>query len=496
MNTILDIRGLSKSFPGVKALQQVDFDLLEEEIHCLVGENGAGKSTFIKILSGALSPDSGVLTIFGEQYVSLNPHQAIELGIQTVYQESILVGSLSVAENIYLGHERLSRLGRFDYSATLRDAEELMKSLDIDIDPRSIVEDLSTAERQIVGIVKALSKDARILILDEPTASLSSRETELLLNLLREVTKKRVGIIYISHHLEEVFEIGDRVTVLKDGRKINTHAGEIDQAQLIREMVGRSADLFYSREEVDTGNIAKHRLQVIGYSSGDIVNQVSFEARSGEIFGIGGMVGSGRTELVRLLFGLDRRDSGRLIYDGREVTPNSPSEAIRQGICLITEDRQATGLILVRSVRENVTSAKLNLKSGFFLDLGREQKEVRSLVKQLRIMTPSLEQEVMNLSGGNQQKVVLAKWLLANTDIFIFDEPTRGIDIGSKEEIYKLMTDLIRENKIVVMVSSDMPELTAMSDRIGVMRAGRLIRILNKDEISEETILSYSIGVQ
>ena len=495
MNTILDIRGLSKSFPGVRALQLVDFDLLDGEIHCLVGENGAGKSTFIKILSGALSPDRGVLTIFGEQYISLNPHQAIELGIQTVYQESILVGALSVAENIYLGHERLARFGRYDYSATVRDADTLMSSLDIDIDPRAIVEDLSTAERQIVGIVKALSKDARILILDEPTASLSSRETELLLNLLREVTKKRVGIIYISHHLEEVFEIGDRVTVLKDGRKINTHSGEIDQAQLIREMVGRSADLFYSREEVDTGNATEHRLQVVGYSSVDI-NEVSFEARSGEIFGIGGMVGSGRTELVRLLFGLDRRDSGRLIYDGREITPNSPSEAIRQGICLITEDRQSTGLILVRSVRENITSAKLNLQSGFFLDLSREQEEVQSLVKQLRIMTPSLEQEVMNLSGGNQQKVVLAKWLLANTDIFIFDEPTRGIDIGSKEEIYKLMTALIRENKILIMVSSDMPELTAMSDRIGVMRAGRLIKVLKKDEISEETILSYSIGVQ
>lgn len=496
MNSILEIRGLSKNFPGVKALQEVDFDLQGGEVHCLVGENGAGKSTFIKVLSGALVPDSGTLKIFNEEYSSLNPHQAIELGIQTVYQESILVGTISVAENIYLGHERTGRYHWFDHSATNRDAVALMHSLKIDIDPRAVVEDLSTAERQIVGIVKALSKDARILILDEPTASLSSRETDLLLSLLREVIKKQVGIIYISHHLEEVFEIGDRVTVLKDGRKINTHTGTIDQDQLIREMVGRSADLFYSREEIDTGGAPAHRLEVKGYSSGEVVRDVSLEVRSGEIFGIGGMVGSGRTELVRLLFGLDKRDRGRMIYDGKDVTPSSPLDAIRQGICLITEDRQKTGLILVRSVKENIASAKLNVKSSFFLDLRGEQREVQGLVRQLRIMTPTLEQEVMNLSGGNQQKVVLAKWLLTNADVFIFDEPTRGIDIGAKEEIYKLMTTLVRENKIVIMVSSDMPELTALSDRVGVMRDGRLIKILRGDEISEETILSYSIGVQ
>ncbi|MBN1834981.1 MAG: sugar ABC transporter ATP-binding protein [Spirochaetales bacterium] len=495
MTAILEITNLSKSFPGVQALQGVDYDLHAGEIHCLVGENGAGKSTFIKILSGAISPDSGTIRIFGQEHVTLTPHLAIELGIQTVYQESILVGTLSVAENIYLGHERVGRLRQFDKRATIRDASALLDSLNITIDPRAVVETLSTAERQIVGIVKALSKDARILILDEPTASLSGRETQMLLELLREIVRKEVGIIYISHHLEEVFEIGDRITVLKDGRKVSTHGGLIDQGELIREMVGRSADLFYTREEVQPAGPERHVLEIRDYSRGRVVRNVSFRVESGEIFGIGGMVGSGRTELVRMLFGLDRRDSGRLVYDGRDITPETPLQAIRRGICLITEDRQKTGLILVRSVKENIASAKLNATPGVLLDLKAEEREIRALVRQLRVMTPSIEQEVRNLSGGNQQKVVLAKWLLTNADVFLFDEPTRGIDIGAKEEIYRLMTDLARQNKIIIMVSSDMPELTAMSDRIGVMRDGGLTAVLSKGEISEESVLSHSIGV-
>jgi ribose transport system ATP-binding protein len=494
MKPILEIRGLSKSFPGVRALQDVDFDLSAGEIHCLVGENGAGKSTFIKILSGALAPDAGSLRIFGREHAALTPRQAIELGIQTVYQESILVGTLSVAENIYLGHERLGRWGHFDRAASLRDAAALLESLRIRIDPRAVVETLSTADRQIVGIVKALSKDARILILDEPTASLSSSESELLLNLLRQVIRQEVGIIYISHHLEEVFEIGSRITVLKDGRKVSTHTGTIDQGQLIQEMVGRSAELFYTRGVIQVEGERRHRLQVVDYRRSGVVDGVSFDVQSGEIFGIGGMVGSGRTELLRLLFGLDHRDGGRLVYDGQDITPSSPLEAIRRGLCLITEDRQKTGLVPVRSVKENVASARLNVSGGLFLDLKAEERGVRALVEQLRVVTPSLEQQVMNLSGGNQQKVVLAKWLFTRSDIFLFDEPTRGIDIGAKEEIYKLMISLARQNKIVVMVSSDMPELTALSDRVGVMRGGLLKRVLERGQISEETILAYSIG--
>jgi ribose transport system ATP-binding protein len=493
--TLLDIRSLTKTFPGVIALEDVEFNLAAGEIHCLVGENGAGKSTFIKILSGALAPDRGSVELFGRAYRGLTPRQAIDLGIQTVYQESILVGTLTVAENVYLGHENLTRGGFFDSAQTARRARSLMDSLGIGIDERAVVSELSTAERQIVGIVKALSKDARILVLDEPTASLSSTEKTHLLGLLRKIASTGVGIIYISHHLDEVFEVADRITVLKDGRRVGTHAGRaVDQAALIREMVGRDASVFYSRERIPSPPPGAKSLSVQGYTRAGAVKEVSFEVAGGEIFGIGGMVGSGRTELVRLLFGLDRRDAGRLLYDGKDITPASPLDAIRSGMCLITEDRQKTGLILVRSVKENAAIARLNLGRAPFVNLREEAVTVGAIVERLRVMTPSIHQEVVNLSGGNQQKVVLAKWMLTNADIFLFDEPTRGIDIGAKEEIYRLMVSLAREGKVVIMVSSDMPELTSMSDRVAVMRGGRMVRILDREEATEETILSYSIG--
>ncbi len=492
---LLEIRGLTKTFPGVVALENVDFDLSAGEIHCLVGENGAGKSTFIKVLSGALAPDRGTLRLFDAEYQSLTPRQAIDLGVQTVYQESILVGTLTIGENIYLGHENLTRTGFFDVSSTMRRARELMVSLGIGFNPRTVVSELSTAERQIVGIVKALSKDARILVLDEPTASLSSSEKEMLLGLLRTIAAHEVGIIYISHHLEEVFEVGDRITVLKDGRRVSTHEGKtVDRELLIREMVGRDASLFYRREPAEPSANRPKNLRVENYTRKGVVDGITFEVAGGEIFGIGGMVGAGRTELVRLLFGLDTRDAGRLLYDGRDITPSTPLHAIRHGLCLITEDRQKTGLILVRSVKENVSIARLALKAGPFMNLREEDGVVSDIVRQLRIMTPSIRQEVVNLSGGNQQKVVLAKWMLTDADIFLFDEPTRGIDIGSKEEIYRLMTSLASQGRIVIMVSSDMPELTSMSDRVGIMRGGRMVCILERGEISEEAILSHSIG--
>ena len=493
--TLLDIRGLTKTFPGVVALENIDFDLSAGEIHCLVGENGAGKSTFIKVLAGAIAPDRGTVRLFDVEYQRLKPRQAIDLGVQTVYQESILVGTLTVGENIYLGHENLTAAGFFDVATTMRRARELMGSLGIGFNPRTVVSELSTAERQIVSIVKALSKDARILVLDEPTASLSSTEKEMLLGLLRTIAARGVGIIYISHHLEEVFEVGDRITVLKDGRRVSTHQGRtVDRELLIREMVGRDASLFYSRTPARPPAGTPKVLRVENYTRRAVVHGVTFEVVGGEIFGIGGMVGAGRTELVRLLFGLDSRDAGRLFYDGRDITPSSPLHAIRHGICLITEDRQKTGLILVRSVKENVSIARLSLRGGPFMDLREEEGVVGDIVKRLRVMTPSIRQEVMNLSGGNQQKVVLAKWMLTDADIFLFDEPTRGIDIGSKEEIYRLMTSLASQGRIVIMISSDMPELTSMSDRVGIMRGGRMVRILAGAEISEETILSYSIG--
>ncbi len=495
---LLEVENISKSFPGVQALKGIDFSLYSGEVHCIVGENGAGKSTFIKILSGALVPDDGIIKIFGRTYRTLTPSLAIDLGIQTVYQDSVLVGSLSVAENIFLGHELSSRWGFFSQRKTLELAGGIISQFGVAIPPEELVENLSNAEKQIVSILKALSREARVLILDEPTASLSAVEKATLFKVLRQAKDRKVGIIYISHHLEEVFEIGDRVTVLKDGEKVATHrVEEVTQETLVREMVGRPAELFYTRgqlsfqRECEEGEV----LEVSDFQGGMIKN-VSFRVLSGEIFGIGGMVGSGRTELLRLLFGLDQRVQGKLLLNGHDITPRSPLDAIAKGICLIPEDRQKTGLILARSVRENVTLAAINLVDREWLDLGIERREVESLVRQLQIVTPNIDQEVIYLSGGNQQKVVLAKWLLTRGKIYLFDEPTRGIDVGTKEEIYRLIMDLAKDGKFVIMVSSDLPELIALSDRIGIMRNGEMVAILNREEMSEENILSYALGVK
>jgi ribose transport system ATP-binding protein len=496
MRRILEINNICKSFPGVKALDDVSFDLFENEVHCLVGENGAGKSTFIKILSGAYIPDSGTLNILEKPYKYITPTQAMELGIQTVYQESILVPTLSVAENIFLGNEKINKFKFIDLKTAYVEAKKLLDTLEINLDSRTIVEKLSTAEKQMVGIIKAFSKKAKILILDEPTAALSSVEIDKLLKLVRDIKKQQVGIIYISHHLEEVFIIGDRITILKDGRKINTHTNVgLDNDLLIKEMVGRPANLFYFREKFESIE-EKNILEIKGYNKGEVVKDVSFSIKSGEIFGIGGMVGSGRTELARMLVGVDRRETGSIIYDGKDITPNNPLQALKNGICLISEGRQKDGLVLVRSILENISLAALSLKYRFFLNIKKEYKEVSDISKSLRIITPNIFEDVKNLSGGNQQKVVLAKWLITNCRVFIFDEPTQGVDIGAKEEIYKIMTRLLKENKVIIMISSDMPELLSMSDRIGIMRKGNMVKILENNDISEEKILSYSIGAK
>jgi len=320
-------------------------------------------------------------------------------------------------------------------------------------------------------------------------------EKRTLFEILRKITRQGVGVIYISHHLEEVFEIGNRITVLKDGAKVATHEVQaVSQELLIQEMVGRPAELFYTREKLHSSEMHHGVLEVVNLRGG-VVKEASFQVHAGEIFGIGGMVGSGRTELVRLLFGLDKREGGKIVLEGQDVTPRSPLDAIAKGICLITEDRQKTGLVLVRSVKENITLASLNLGPGEILNLRREREVVRELVAKLRIVTPHIEQEVVNLSGGNQQKVVLAKWLLTNGKVYIFDEPTRGIDVGAKEEIYRLMMELVRAGKFVIMVSSDMPELIALSDRVGVMCNGRMVQILEGEAITEEKILACALGM-
>jgi ribose transport system ATP-binding protein len=491
--TLLEVKGCSKSFPGVQAFSKVDFDLNAGEIHCVVGENGAGKSTFIKMLSGALRPDEGVITIAGQQYTHLTPALAHQLGIQTIYQEISLSPYMTVAENIFMGQEPVNRFGLIDYPRLNGESKKLLENLKIDLDVEALVGSLSVPQRQSVQIARAMAMEAKVFILDEPTASYSTNEISNLLELVKEVAEKGVGVIYISHHLEEVLSIHDRVTVLRDGIKIATHGkNEVSLEKIISEMIGRDVSKFYNREKVAVDDSKTVAFQ--NFSWNQVVENVSFHIYKGEIVGFAGMVGSGRTDLVKLIFGATRKSNGKVIIEGQEVKINDPKQAIKAGFSLLTEDRQKTGLILDHSIAWNVSVVHLNNTGGQFINEREERKNVNQYVEAINIRTPSIQQEVRNLSGGNQQKVVLAKWLYADAKVIFFDEPTRGIDVGAKEEIYKLMVQLARQGKYIVMISSDMPELIAMCDRVYVMRQGRIVGEIQREQLSEENILTYSIG--
>jgi len=492
-DVLLRLEGVVKTYGHHRALDDVCFDLRAGEIHCLVGENGAGKSTLIKILSGAVAPDSGRLCIGGRVFRALHPRRAMALGISTIYQDVELIESLSVADNIFLGSERTGRFpGVVDSRAQFRQARDVMDALRIDIDERALVEDLSAAQKQMLQIVKAMHAEAKVLIMDEPTSSLGLEETRALMELVKDLRSRSVGIIYISHYLEEVFEIGDRITILKDGRSVGTHrVSDVDFDTVVRQMVGREASSFFAREAVEIGET---QFEVRNLSYGDVVRDVSFSVGRGEIFGIGGLVGSGRSELVHLIFGTARPDAGDVFLGGRRIEVRSPKQAIRQGICLITEDRKASALFGTRSVQENVAIVRNELSATPVLNVREEGRVVDDLVRRLDISIAGRSQTVLDLSGGNQQKTVIARWLLSNATVFIFDEPTKGVDIGAKQHIYRLMVDLARRGKSVIMISSDMPELISMSDRIGVMSGGRLTHILPADTVDEEKLIQCFIG--
>jgi len=486
---ILSLSGISKSYAGTHALDDVSFDLFAGEVHCLVGENGAGKSTLIKILSGAETPDEGEIVLFDRRYSSFTPSESLKHGISTIYQDVDLVTSLTVADNIFLGDETRTRLGFVDVKRQVKAAQALMERLSIDIEPGSLVQELSPAKRQTLQIVKALHRDAKILIMDEPTASLGKEESVALMRLIGALVARGMGIIYISHHLDEVFEVGSRITVLKDGRKVAHYSGrESRPEQIVNDMVGRDAALFFTKDKVPIGEVV---LQVQNFGRGNLVQDVSFDVREGEIFGIGGLVGSGRSELVKLLFGADRRDSGVLILHGVDVTPTSPRQAIANGICLVAEDRKEDALFMSRPVLENITVVRN--EQHLFLD--GERPAAQQQVDGMRISLANVMQEVSNLSGGNQQKTVIARWLLSKASVFIFDEPTKGVDIGAKAEIYRLMTNLAQQGKAIVMVSSDLPELLSMSDRIGIMRHGKMIAVVPREQETEQSLMNAFIGL-
>ncbi|MEX6508671.1 sugar ABC transporter ATP-binding protein [Jiella sp. M17.18] len=490
MSEILRLSHISKTFPGVKALQDISFDLLRGEIHCLCGENGAGKSTLIKILAGAYQPDEGGRILVDGKEVSLTPRAALKLGIHTIYQEHVVFPDLTITENIFAGSE-ITRFGLMQRQAMRERTRRVLDYLKSDLSPEAAMGDLTSGQQKIVEIAKALEFRSNVIILDEPTASFSSREVETLLDILRRIRADGVGIIYISHHLEEVFEIGDRATVLRDGRRISMYPIEgLTKTTLIKDMVGRDPSTFYDRERVEPGEVVLEARHV----SGNGVHDVSLDLRRGEILGLAGMVGSGRSELMEVLFGAAPLVSGEIRIDGRPVRHSSPKSAILNKMCFITEDRQATGLFLTQSIAENIAVANMVNTHQLLARPAADAAVAETYVERLNIRAPSTQARVGNLSGGNQQKVVLGKWFNTDGEIFIFDEPSHGIDVGAKQEIYRVMVELLRAGKAILMVSSDMPEVISMSDRILVFKEGEVAGELSGADITEENILSLSIG--
>jgi rhamnose transport system ATP-binding protein len=490
--TLLSAVAIAKSFAGVQALKGVSLELRPGEVHAIVGENGAGKSTLIKIITGAVKPDSGTLTVEGRVVQHHSPALAKSLGIAAVYQQPALFPDLTVAENIALSLESAGVWRRVDWDARNRLARELLERAGAEIDPARTVSTLSMPEQQIVEIAKAIGAKARVLILDEPTASLTEREVERLFRVIRALRDGGHGIIYISHRLEEIASIADRVTVLRDGQSIATRdLREVEPAELIRLMVGRDIAAVFPKREVPIGDVV---LEVRGLQS-PAIHDVSFSVRRGEILGLAGLVGAGRTELAETLFGLTPAEGGEIRLHGRAVRIEEPPDAIGLKIGYLPEDRRQHGVVLEMAVAANVSMASLGAVSRRgLIDHGAERRLARRYVDQLRVKTPSLYTETGSLSGGNQQKVALARWLAIEPEVLILDEPTQGVDIGSKSEIHQMMVDLAEKGMAMLMISSELPEILGMSDRIAVMRGGTIAGILSRAEATQERLLALALG--
>ena len=499
---MLRMTGVDKSFPGVRALASVGLEVFPGECLALMGENGAGKSTLMKILSGVYSPDAGQIEIDGQQVTLTSPSQAQQLGISIIYQEFNLFPNLSVEENVFIGREP-SRSGVVARGDLRRRTRELLGQLGVSLDPTAMVRDLSVAQQQMVEIAKALSYNARIVIMDEPTSALSDTEVQNLFAIIRGLKRRGLAVIFISHRLEEVFAICDRITVLRDGENAGSVATEDATAQrIVQMMVGRPlSDLFTKDASAAAGEPVLEvsgltRTRARGDTSSTSIADVSLSLRAGEIVGLAGLVGSGRTELARTIFGADKLDAGTISIDGRRVKIFTPVDAIRLGIGLVPEDRKQQALVLQLAVRENISLANLGrISRGGVIQRGSERTIADRFIDALQIRTPSMEQKVINLSGGNQQKVVLAKWLALNPRILIVDEPTRGIDVGAKAEVHQLLNQLAGQGVAILMISSELPEILGMSDRVLVMREGRLAGELSRAEATQESIMSMATGI-
>lgn len=490
--SIVKMQGIDKRFPGVHALKKCDFELQKAEVHALVGENGAGKSTMMKILTGVIQKDEGIITYKGNVIEVQNTKDTQKLGIGIIHQELNLMPDLTVAQNIFIGKEPMKFGGLFtDDQKIIKDAKALLSSMNVSIDPTSKVDELTVAQQQMVEIAKALSFDSEVLIMDEPTAALTESEIDELFRIIHDLRAKGVAMVYISHRMEELKRICDRVTIMRDGQYIDTRGmDEVTIDEIIQMMVGR--EIFEEAHEIEDKSGHDVLLEVKNLNRGRAVKDVSFNVKKGEILGFAGLMGAGRTEVARCLFGADKLDSGQIFFNGKEIMIKSPKDAVKHGIGYLSEDRKRYGLVLGLDIESNIAMSSMSQFTTPAGTLRRKEMEVNSdkYIDALAIKTPGGKQLVKNLSGGNQQKVVIGKWLTRDCDVLIFDEPTRGIDVGAKSEIYKLLNDLADQGKSIIMISSELPEVLRMSHRIVVMCEGRITGVLSRDEATQESIMA------
>ncbi len=491
MSVLLEMRGIRKSFYGNEVLHSVDLTLEAGTVLALMGENGAGKSTMMNILVGIHKRDGGTIRIDGQEVNIESPHDAQKLGIAMIHQELSSVVEMSVAENIYLGREPVKN-GFIDYRKMYKDTEELLKNLNINLNPKTKMGKLRVADQQLVEIAKAVSQNARILIMDEPTSSITDREVENLYGIIRDLKMRKTGIIYISHKMEEVYTITDQITVLRDGASIATwNTKEATNDMVVKAMVGRELTEQYPKRKVEIGDTI---LELKDFTQEGVFENISFKLHRGEILGLVGLVGAGRTETMQALFGITKPDSGEVYLKGQKVEFKKPVDAIKNGLAYVTEDRKGEGLVLPMSIAHNITLPSMKeLSRKIFIKQKEEKDRVGKEITDLKVKTTSPNLAVKNLSGGNQQKVVLAKWMLKNPDVIIFDEPTRGIDVGAKAEIYKLMNEFVAEGKAIIMISSELPEAMGMSDRILVLSNHKMSGELSKNEFNQKSLMKLAM---
>ena len=487
MDYILELKNISKSFPGVRALDGVSFSVKKGQVHMLVGENGAGKSTLIKIINGMYTADEGDLYFENRKVETHTPKHMMDLGIATIHQELSPVLDMSIGENIFLGTETML----IDWKGMYERAEKMIQELGFDYDPRAKMRSLTVSDMQIIEIIKAISRNAKLIIMDEPTSSITESEVAVLFKQVEKLKAAGIGIIYITHKLDEIFQIGDKATILRDGQVVSTHdVKELKKAQIIAKMVGRELKEVYPPKENIPGDVI---LELKGLTSKKYQN-VNLKIRRGEILGMSGLVGAGRTEVMRAVFGLDTYQNGEIIYKGEKLPVKGVTEMIDRGIMMVSEDRKGEGLVLIRSVIDNISLPNLDsYVRRLFIDYQKVVEDAKDMIEKLAIKTPSGKTLADNLSGGNQQKIVIAKWLLHNPEVLILDEPTRGIDVGAKYEIYKIICDFAKRRVAIVMISSEMPEIIGMCDRVMVMSNGRVTGELEKEEITQEKIMTLAV---